>query len=80
MQIHHYTLPGYDGHGNSYIAAFRTQPPNKVTEIRKWCYNTYGEPGYRVDSAEIRWQDGVSRGEVLFNREGDLMMFLLRWG
>ena len=79
MFIHHYPIPDHSKGGQRYMAAFKRQDPKKIAEIRKWCYTTYGEPGYQVNNAEIRWIDDVSAGEVVFNRESDLMMFLLRW-
>ncbi len=55
------------------VAAFSRSTPN-VNEIREWCYNAYGHPGY-----EQGWIDMFTYGEVIFQREEDLQLFLLRW-
>ena len=47
--------------------------------IRKWCYQTYGDPGFKHNTHEIRWKDSIHKGEILFNRKEDLEWFLLRW-
>jgi len=55
------------------VAAFaRINDVNKFLEMRQWCYDTYGKPG-------DRWKDGIAYGEVLFNAEKDLTLFLLKW-
>lgn len=80
MFVHNYSIPHnrYDGL-HRYMAAFRKQDPKKIKEIREWCYNTYGPPGLRIETDEIRWQDDVVNGEVVFDRASDLELFLLKW-
>ena len=79
MQIHHYPIPDHVEGRQRYMAAFRRQDPKKIKEIRQWCYNTYGDPGHQVNTAEIRWIDDVGAGEVVFRREEDLLLFVLKW-
>ena len=62
-----------------YIAAFAKLPLLKNREIRAWCYETYGWPGYQAANDFTRWRDDIAFGEVEFTRESDLALFLLRW-
>ena len=79
MQIHQYFehvdyLPrGY------YVAAFRSPSYEDAYKIRLWCFESFGAAGYKVDDHEIRWQDGITYGELRFQRDEDLTAFLLRW-
>lgn len=75
MIIHRYQ-PAYKPY---YVAAFPMQSVEKSNEIRRWCVETFGQPGLRVDTHEVRWKDEVRYGEVRFDRESDLIMFILRW-
>lgn len=74
MYIHHYKVP----YKNYLIAAFHS-PAENAKEIKEWCRTTLGPEGYRCDTEEVRWRDNIHYGEVLFGRESDLMMFLLRF-
>jgi hypothetical protein len=56
------------------IAAFQSNNENHKKEIKQWCYNTYGHPGY-----EVGWMDMIVHGEVIFKRMADVELFLLRW-
>ena len=62
-----------------YIAAFAKASLSKHQEIRSWCYETYGWPGYQAANDFTRWRDDIAFGEVEFARESDLALFLLRW-
>lgn len=62
-----------------YIAAFAKASLSKHHEIRTWCYETYGWPGYQAANDFTRWRDDIAFGEVEFARESDLALFLLRW-
>ena len=62
-----------------YVAAFAGLPGPKIWEIRRWCWQTYGDPGYRTDIDLTVWRDALTYGEVEFARESDLALFLLRW-
>ena len=62
-----------------YIAAFAKLPLLKTREIRGWCYETYGWPGYQAKTDLTVWRDDIAFGEVEFTRESDLALFLLRW-
>ena len=75
MFIHRYKPP----YKNYYVAAFPMQPTEKQDEMRIWCYQTFGNPGYKAHTPDIRWVDDIGSGEIRFNRESDLAMFLLRW-
>lgn len=56
------------------IAAFPTPNYNDMFSIRDWCYQAFGEAG--IDN---RWFDNIGYGEVLFSRESDLALFILKW-
>jgi len=75
MFIHTYDEYWDQGHA---VAAFSTSK-DAVAEIRKWCYNVYGPPGYNHLTAQIRWKDYIDHGEVLFDKREDLSLFLLKW-
>ena len=62
-----------------YMAAFAKLPLLKNREIRSWCYETYGWPGYQASVDLVVWRDDIAFGEVEFARESDLALFLLRW-
>jgi hypothetical protein len=80
MFIHHYPIPErYGGYPVSYMASFHKQAPAKTAEIRRWCFETFGPPGYLVNTAETRWTDDVKHGEIVFQREADFMLFVLKW-
>lgn len=80
MKIHHYKMhTDYYYQLPQFTAAFPRPNENQSQEIRRWCYNTYGVPGIRVDTDEMRWRDGILYGEIVFQREEDLSMFLLKW-
>ena len=55
------------------VAAFSNSAQN-LDEIKDWCYNTYGESNY-----DAGWIDLIKHGEVVFKRDSDLNLFLLRW-
>lgn len=80
MQLHAYeTRKDHSIYGDTwYVAAFKAKQQQRP-EITRWCYQTYGEPGYRYDTAEIRWKDSIQYGEIHFSRESDLEWFVLRW-
>ena len=80
MHIYHYPIPREGCHRKRYMAAFKKQDPKKILEIRKWCYQTFGTPGIRVDTDTIVWQDDVQNGEIVFDREENLMLFVLKFG
>ncbi len=75
MIIHYYKAL----YKNYFVAAFPMQPVTVQNEIRRWCYNTFGEEGYKVNTAEVRWKDDIKTGEVRFDRESDLLAFVLKW-
>jgi hypothetical protein len=72
----------YNGESHWYMACIWLSPKETAEtkkEIQKWCYQTYGEQGLRVNTLDIVWLDELDSGSVSFNRERDLAMFLLRW-
>lgn len=79
MFIHTYTRPKDPILGGEwYIAAWQTSKENR-SDIQRWCYRTYGIPGYRVNTDDIRWKDGIQYGEAIFSKKEDLEWFVLRW-
>lgn len=77
MKIHHYKR--FANNTYYFVAAFPAPDINLTYEIRKWCYEAYGLPNYKPDTVETRWEDDVKYGEITFERESDLTLFLLRW-
>lgn len=67
MFIHTYSEYWEKGH---FVAAFSNS--KQTTDIKEWCYATYGRPG-------VRWIDNISHGQVAFSLEKDLVWFVLRW-
>lgn len=70
MFIHNYK----EGKGY-WVAAFGTgkMSVNQLADIAKWCYNTFGDPG------TLRYIEDAQWGEVRFQNEADLALFLLKW-
>jgi hypothetical protein len=62
----------YDEYRNQgrHVAEFRAGV--NIADIKKWCWQTYGNTG-------DRWQDNIHFGEVVFSNKADLEWFLLRW-
>ena len=66
-------------YGNTWhVAAFKAKREQRP-EITRWCYKTYGEPGYNYNTHELRWKDSIQYGEIYFSRLEDLEWFVLRW-
>lgn len=81
MFVHHYRSENPRGEP-CYIAAFNSshgRPLSVEPDIRRWCYQTYGAPGYRDHDDLMVWKDNIAFGEIEFARESDLSLFLLRW-
>ena len=80
MHIHSYLMTSaYQPNGPRWMAAFTNKNIDITQEIQQWCYNAFGPPGFKVNTDEIRWTDGAVRGEIIFGREEDLMLFMLKW-
>jgi hypothetical protein len=80
MFIRHYVMDSQDDM-KRYAAVFPASeiPVTKTLEILRWCHKTFGKPGYCPLTVEARWEEHARYGEVIFYRESDLIMFLLRW-
>ena len=48
-------------------------------EIRKWCIENFGEPGYQEEHSESRWLDHCDHSEIFLCKDEDLTFFLLKW-
>jgi hypothetical protein len=83
MFIHHYPLPRAGCERIRYMATFHKPRHQSLgpteQELQRWCYETYGPPGFRVNTHDMRWKDAIKYGEIEFEREADLMLFLLKW-
>lgn len=65
---------------NWHVAVFKMPARTSIIDdIRSWCYNAFGRPGYFPLTDEFRWNDDIFYGEVQFSRKEDLEWFLLRW-
>lgn len=80
MYIHTYERAGHflTDKPCKYVAAFESKRENRA-EITKWCYETFGRPGYHHLIDQTRWKDGIQWGEIFFSRKEDLEWFVLRW-
>ena len=80
MYIHHYfeEWPTEEC-GGYYVAAFRTPTYENANDIRVWCWETFGQQGFKPDTHEVRWKDGITFGEIRFSRKQDIEWFLLKW-
>ena len=61
-----------------HVAEFLSKKTNRP-DITQWCYRAFGPAGYQAMTDEIRWQDSIQYGKIVFSREQDLTMFILRW-
>lgn len=61
-----------------HMAAFESKKEGRA-EMTKWCYHTFGPPGFRHLTHDTRWKDGIQFGEIYFARKQDLEWFVLRW-
>lgn len=49
-------------------------------EIRDWCLETFGNPGYQEEIERSRWLDDINeQGTIYLCNDEDLTLFLLRW-
>jgi hypothetical protein len=52
----------------------------ELSEAAKWCYETFGSPGYRPETMTTVWEYSLDSGYIFwFKEEKHLMMFILRW-
>ncbi len=61
-----------------HVAEFLAKKSDRP-EITRWCYRTFGTPGYQVVTDEIRWKDSIQYGKIIFSRSQDLEWFVLKW-
>jgi hypothetical protein len=80
MIVHsHQSAMNYRGHNEVWhVAEFLSKKTNRP-DIARWCYRSFGPAGYQAMTDEIRWQDSIQYGKIVFSREQDLAWFLLRW-
>jgi hypothetical protein len=67
-----HTYEEITGSGWTVVAFNQPHKVDDVVAIKDWCYKVYGEP-------MTRWKDSIEYGEVRFEDEKDVMMFILRW-
>jgi hypothetical protein len=52
----------------------------ELSEAAKWCYETFGSPGYRPETMTTVWEYSLDSDYIFwFKEEKHLMMFILRW-
>jgi len=61
-----------------HVAEFLAKKSDRP-EITRWCYRTFGTPGWQAMTHEIRWKDSIQYGKIIFSREQDLEWFMLKW-
>lgn len=61
-----------------HVAHFKAKHEQR-REITRWCYQTYGEPGFSHLTHDTRWKDSIQFGSIYFSRPEDLEWFVLRW-
>lgn len=77
MFIHTYVIYGW--YAPRHVADFPVMNRDKVNEIRRWCWEAFGSEGHNINTMQTRWKDCIDAGEIMFEREEDLAMFILRW-
>lgn len=48
-------------------------------EIRQWCLDNFGLPGYQDAIEGTRWLDDTENSEIFLCNDEDLTFFLLKW-
>lgn len=52
----------------------------ELNEMSKWCWQTFGEPGYHQNTMTTIWDYRVEPDFMFwFSDEKNLMLFILRW-
>lgn len=62
-----------------HVVEFDSVSVDEITAIRKWCHDTYGASGLRLDSMYTRWRDMAKIGRIYFAREEDVGIFMMKW-
>lgn len=53
---------------------------DELAQATKWCFETFGEPGYNQNTMKTTWNYSNEYGYLFwFGEEKYLMLFLLRW-
>ena len=53
---------------------------DELNEMSKWCWKTFGEPGYHQATMTIIWDYRVDPDYMFwFSEEKNLTLFILRW-
>jgi hypothetical protein len=48
-------------------------------EIKRWCINNFGKPGYQEEIECARWLEELDKHSITLLKDEDLTLFLLRW-
>ena len=76
-----YTATNYYGSQKKiHIVSWKGKGEVDGDEIRQWCIENFGKPGYQEELEESRWLDDIdSHGEIYLCKDEDLTFFLLKW-
>lgn len=76
-----YTATNYYGSEKKvHIVSWKGKGEVDGDEIRQWCIENFGKPGYQEELEESRWLDDIdSHGEIYLCKDEDLTFFLLKW-
>jgi hypothetical protein len=76
----HKTENYYGSQRKIHTVSWRGKGEVDGNEIRAWCIETYGQPGYQDVIERTRWLDDINEnGEIFLCNDEDLTLFLLRW-
>lgn len=70
----------YGSKTNIHVVSWKGRGEVDGDEIRQWCVDNFGEPGYQEEHGKSRWLDDIKdNGEIYLCRDEDLTFFLLKW-
>ena len=76
----HKTEHYYGSKKNIHTISWKGRGEIDGNEIRAWCVETLGIPGYQEQIDRTRWLDDITdSGTIYLCNDEDLTLFLLRW-
>ena len=76
-----YTATNYYGSQKKvHVVSWKGMGEVDGEEIRQWCIENFGKPGYQEELEGNRWLDDIDgHGEIYLCKDEDLTFFLLKW-
>ena len=70
----------YGSNRNVHTVSWKGRGEVDSSEVRKWCLENFGRPGYQDQLEGTRWLDDISEGSTVYLcKDEDLTFFLLKW-